>query len=82
MNLVVKVWQTNINNKVLLYSTGNYVQCPVINHNGKECKKKNVYVCITESFAVQQRLAHHCKSTILKKKKVWQTKKEYLVKGD
>ena len=25
-----------INNKVLLYSTGNYIQCPVINHNGKE----------------------------------------------
>ena len=25
-----------INNKVLLYSTGNYSQYPVINHNGKE----------------------------------------------
>ena len=25
-----------INKKVLLYSTGNYVQYPVINHNGKE----------------------------------------------
>ena len=25
-----------INNKVLLYSTGNYVQYSVINHNGKE----------------------------------------------
>ena len=25
-----------INNKVLLYSTGNYIQCPMINHNGKE----------------------------------------------
>ena len=25
-----------INNKVLLYSTGNYIQYPVINHNGKE----------------------------------------------
>ena len=24
-----------INNKVLLYSTGNYIQCPGINHNGK-----------------------------------------------
>ena len=31
------------NNKVLLYSTGNYIQYPVINHNGKEyIKKKNV----------------------------------------
>ena len=28
-----------INNKVLLYSTGNYIQSPVINHNGKEYKK-------------------------------------------
>ena len=28
-----------INNKVLLYSTGNYIQYPVINHNGKEKKK-------------------------------------------
>ena len=25
-----------INNKVLLYSTGNYIQYSVINHNGKE----------------------------------------------
>ena len=39
-----------INNKVLLYSTGNYIQYPVINHNGKEYKKKNVYICVTESL--------------------------------
>ena len=39
-----------INNKVLMYSTGNYIQYPVINHNGKEHKKKNVYRCITESL--------------------------------
>ena len=36
-----------INNKALLYSTGNYTQYPVINHNGKEYEKE--YVCITES---------------------------------
>ena len=35
-------------NKVLLYSTGTYIQHPVINHNGKEYKK-TVYMCITES---------------------------------
>ena len=29
-----------INNKVLLYSTGNYIQYPVINHNGKEYEKE------------------------------------------
>ena len=39
-----------INNKVLLYSTGNYIQYPVINHNGKECGKECIYICITESL--------------------------------
>ena len=33
-----------INNKVLLYSTGNYIQYPVINRNGKEYKKE--YICV------------------------------------
>ena len=28
-----------INNKVILHSTGNYIQYPGINHNGKEYKK-------------------------------------------
>ena len=37
-----------INNKVLLYSTENNIQYPMINHNGKEYKK-NVCV-ITESL--------------------------------
>ena len=32
-----------INNKVLLYSTGNYIQYPVINHNEKEYKKQIPY---------------------------------------
>ena len=27
------------NSKVLMYSTGNYIQYPVINHNGKNMKK-------------------------------------------
>ena len=31
--IIYREW---INNKVLLYSTGNYIQYPVINHNGKE----------------------------------------------
>ena len=36
------------NSKVLLHSTGNYVQHPVINRNGKEyIFKKNVYTCVT-----------------------------------
>ena len=33
-----------INNKVLLYSTGNYIQYPVINHNGKEYEKEYIYM--------------------------------------
>ena len=32
------------NNKVLLYNTENYIKYPTINHNGKEYKKKNVYI--------------------------------------
>ena len=35
-------------NKVLLYSTGNYIQYPVVNNNGKEYKKE--CICITESL--------------------------------
>ena len=33
-----------INNKVLLYSTGNSVQYPEINRNGKEYKKECTYM--------------------------------------
>ena len=33
-----------INNKVLLYSTENYIQYPMANHNGKEYFKKNVCI--------------------------------------
>ena len=39
-----------INNKVLLYSTRNYIQYLVINHNGKEYEKEYIYKCITESL--------------------------------
>ena len=45
--LLYIVW---INNKVLLYSTGNYIQYPAINHNGKEYEKECIYTCITESL--------------------------------
>ena len=31
---------------VLMYSTGNYIQYPAINHNGKEYDKGKVYICI------------------------------------
>ena len=32
-------------NKNLLYSTGNYIQSPRVNHNGKEYFNKNIYMC-------------------------------------
>ena len=35
-----------INKKALLYNTGNYIQYPVINHNGKEYEKECVYIYI------------------------------------
>ena len=35
-----------INNKVLLYSTGNYIQYPMINHDGKEYEKEYIYIYI------------------------------------
>ena len=33
-----------INNKILLYSTGNFLQYPIINHNGKEHEKEYIYI--------------------------------------
>ena len=51
-----------INNKVLLYSTENYIQCPIRNHNGKEYfLKEHVHM---NHFTVQQKLMQHYKSTI------------------
>ena len=35
-----------ISNKVLLCRTGNYIQYPGINHNGKEYKQECVYIYI------------------------------------
>ena len=49
-----------INNKVLLYSTENYIQYPIINLNGKEYFKKEciyIYIC---HFALPQKLTHQC----------------------
>ena len=38
-----------MNNKILLYSTGNSIQYPVINHSGKEYEKI-IHICIIESL--------------------------------
>ena len=39
-----------INHMILLCSTENYIQIPVINQNGEEYKKKDVYICKMESL--------------------------------
>ena len=39
--LLYREW---IKNKVLLYSTGNYIQYPVISHNGKQMQKSKMSV--------------------------------------
>ena len=43
-----------VNNKVLLYSTENYIQYPMINHNRKGYEKKNIIYVLSNHFAVQQ----------------------------
>ena len=40
--------------KVILYSTGNYIQYSVTNHNGKEYEKE--YICITESLCCSEEI--------------------------
>ena len=46
-----------INNKVLLHSTGNYIQYPVINHDGKAYEKVYIhtytYICIYNWLTLQ-----------------------------
>ena len=46
-----------INNKILLYSTGNYIQYPVIHHNGKEYEEE--YICVTESLCRTAEIKHN-----------------------
>ena len=42
------------NNKVLLYNTGNSIQYPMRNRNGKEYEKE--YICITESLCCTEEI--------------------------
>ena len=44
------LYTEGIINKLLLYSTENYTQYSMISHNGKEGKKFNANICITESL--------------------------------
>ena len=56
-------------NMILLCSTENYIQIPMINQNGEEYKKRMSTYVKRNHFAVQQKLTQRCKSTILKSKK-------------
>ena len=40
-----------INNEVLLYSTGNYIQSLGIDNDGRWYKENNVYMCMTKSLS-------------------------------
>ena len=63
-----KQWHLEwINNKFLLYSTGNHVQSPGMNHKEKNIEKEGLYVhkVYMSHSAVQQRLTQHCVSTII-----------------
>ena len=40
------LYMNYINNKALLYSTGNYIQCPIVNCNEKESEKEYVCACV------------------------------------
>ena len=44
LDLQIKITIYKINNKVLLYSTGNYIQYPIVNHKTKEYEEKNTYL--------------------------------------
>ena len=62
-----------INNKVLLYSTGNYIQYLMINHNGKDYKNECKFLCKTESLGC---IAES--NTILSVKQLYLLKKKHL----
>ena len=42
-------YKVRCNNKVLLYSTGNYIQYPILNHNGKEYEKECIVVLMVKN---------------------------------
>ena len=46
------------NNKVLLYSTGKYIQYSVINHNRKEYEKGDIYIYIYIYIYICTYLSH------------------------
>ena len=53
-----------INHKILLYSTGNYIQHPVASHSGKNMTK-NMYMHNWVTLQYSRNSTQHCKLTIL-----------------
>ena len=48
-----------MDNQVLLYSTGNYIQYPVINHNGKDhFKKEHIGVSVVAQWVKNPTCVH------------------------
>ena len=45
-----------ISNEVLLYSTGNYIQSLGIDHDERQYKKKNVFICMTGSLCCTEEI--------------------------
>ena len=54
-----------INNKDLLYGTGNYIQYLAINYNGKESEKEYIYIYIYIYIFSESLKLTHFKSTVL-----------------
>ena len=52
INRYIPLYIKQVNNKDVLYSTGNYMQYLLITYNGKESEKEKIYmyICIDESL--------------------------------
>ena len=61
-------YMERINNKFLLCSKGNCIQCPMINYNERENEKEYTYTYNNHS-AVPKKATQHCKSTIRQQNK-------------
>ena len=55
-NLLHIEWMEN---KVVLYSTGNYIHCPGINHSGKEYEEEGIYLSIYLSIYLYTHAHRH-----------------------
>ena len=66
INIYTLLFVKQINNKVLLYSTGNYIEYPIIICNGNEYDKEDIQM----KTALHQIPKQHGTSSILQLKKI------------